>query len=71
MKKLGKKGRNRECKLWKAGGLDPPVCPHPLHTITTTIVKKKGIVWEKKIIRSLWLKGNNAVLIRLVDIVTK
>ena len=47
MKKLGKKGRNWECKLWKAGGLDPPVCPHPLHTITTTIVKKKGIVWKK------------------------
>ena len=47
MKKLGKKGRNRECKLWKAGGLDPPVCPHPLHTITTTIVKKKDYCVEK------------------------
>jgi len=46
--KLGKKDRKRECKLWKAGGLDPSVCPLPLplplHTITTTIVKKKGIV---------------------------
>ena len=42
--KARKKGQEPGMQAMKGRRQDPPAHPLPLHTITTTIVKKKGIV---------------------------
>lgn len=42
-----KKGQEPGMQAVEGRRLRTPCLPHPLHTITTTIVKKKVIVWKK------------------------
>lgn len=42
-----KKGQEPGMQAMEGRRLGPPCLPPPLHTITTTIVKKNGVVWKK------------------------